>query len=183
MTRIIAGIAKGRTLQVPKVGTRPTSDRVRESIFSMLQHDFGGDFSGIKALDLFSGTGAIALEALSRGAAHAVAVEANSDAVALIKQNAANSKLPLLCVKADVRKWVTKPNGEKFNFVFLDPPYEFDRDELQSIVDELVAGWLEPEAVILIERSSRNPGINSDAYECAAEERKFGDTTVQKLVW
>lgn len=183
MTRIIAGSAKGRTLLVPKSGTRPTSDRVRESIFSMLQHDFGGDFAELRVLDLFSGTGALALEALSRGASAAVAVESHPETVALIRKNAANVNLPLHCIKADVRKWVTQPAADKFDLVFLDPPYDFDLLELQTIVDLLVANWLAPAAVVLIERASRNAKINPAAYGCSEQERKFGDTTIQKLVW
>lgn len=182
MTRIIAGIAKGRPLSVPKAGTRPTSDRVRESLFTSLNHDFEGDWTGLQVLDLFAGTGAFGLEALSRGAAAATAVEVHPDAIKVIQQNAVATKLPLRIQKSDVKKWLTVPTGEKFDLVFLDPPYDFASADLQEIVELVAANWITESAIVLVERSSRNPAIDTPAG-AASNDRRFGDTTVQKLVW
>jgi 16S rRNA (guanine966-N2)-methyltransferase len=182
MTRIIAGIAKGRQLAVPKAGTRPTSDRVRESVFSSLNHDFEGDWSGVRVLDLFAGTGAFGLEALSRGAAAATAVELHPETVKLIQQNAEAVKLPLQVQKSDVKKWLSTPTGEKFDLIFLDPPYDFDARELQEILDLVAANWVADSAIVLVERSTRNPALVHPA-NVESDDRKFGDTTVQKLVW
>jgi 16S rRNA (guanine966-N2)-methyltransferase len=183
MTRIISGTAKGRTLQVPKEGTRPTSDRVRESLFTMLHHDIGGNWSDAVVLDLFAGTGAFGLEALSRGAKSALAVELDDEAFKTVQHNCSATHLPMMAEKADAFKWVTKPSAKKFNLVYIDPPYDFSQTLIQELVANLVNNCLSDDAIVLIERSSRGAGISVEGWECSSEDRKFGDTTVQKLVW
>lgn len=183
MTRIISGTAKGRTLQVPKEGTRPTSDRVRESLFTMLHHDISGNWSTEVVLDLFAGTGAFGLEALSRGAKSALAVEFDDEAYKTVQHNCSATHLPMMTEKADAYKWVTRPSVKKFNLVYIDPPYEFTQASIQELVSDLVTNCLADEAIVLIERSSRNAGIATEGWGCSTEDRKFGDTTVQKLVW
>src|SRR5438067_2074266 len=92
MTRIVAGIAGGRRLRVPPAGTRPTSDRVREALFNMLAARM--DFDGVRVLDLYAGSGALGLEALSRGASHALLVESDRKAAAVVRGNIADLGLP-----------------------------------------------------------------------------------------
>ncbi|MEY3407546.1 MAG: rRNA ((966)-N(2))-methyltransferase RsmD, partial [Actinomycetota bacterium] len=138
--------------------------------------------SEVRVLDLFAGTGAIGLEALSRGAHSATAVESHPDAIKVINANKSVTNLPLEIVRADVQKWVTQPVGAKFDLVFLDPPYDFPSGELQAIVDHVIQHCVAEGAIVLVERSSRSKAITAPP-EWESSERKFGDTTVQKLVW
>lgn len=105
MTRIISGIARSRTLEVPKAGTRPTSDRVRESLFSSLEHVLGAWF-GVRVLDLYAGSGALVLEALSRGAASGEAVDQSAAACEVIRRNARTTGLPVMVTRASVDTWL-----------------------------------------------------------------------------
>lgn len=105
MTRIISGIARSRTLEVPKAGTRPTSDRVRESLFSSLEHALG-TWSGVRVLDLYAGSGALVLEALSRGAASGEAVDQSAAACEVIRRNARTTGLPVVVTRASVDTWL-----------------------------------------------------------------------------
>jgi 16S rRNA (guanine966-N2)-methyltransferase len=148
----------------------------------MLNHDYANDWSEVRVLDLFAGTGAIGLEALSRGAHSATAVESHPDAIKVINANKSVTNLPLEIVRADVQKWVTQPVATKFDLVFLDPPYDFPSGELQAIVDHVIQHCVAEGAIVLVERSSRSKAITAPP-EWESSERKFGDTTVQKLVW
>lgn len=123
--RIIAGTNKGRTLKAPKwAGLRPTSDKLRETLFNILQHRL----DGARVLDVFAGTGAVALEALSRGAAGATCVESDRRAAALIAENAALCRETDRCViiRDVVERALVKPlPGGPFDLIVLDPPYEY----------------------------------------------------------
>lgn len=122
MMRIITGRAKGVRLDTLEgVATRPTSERVKEALFSMLQFDI----QERSVLDLFSGSGQLALEALSRGASSAVMVDRSRDAVRIIKQNVNKTKLSELCevYNCEFKEYITKNKGKKFDIVFIDPPY------------------------------------------------------------
>jgi 16S rRNA (guanine966-N2)-methyltransferase len=117
--RIVAGAFKGRRLAAPRgVRTRPTADRVREALFSML-----GDVSGARVADLYAGSGALGIEALSRGAASAVFVERDPVAVAAIERNLAPLAVEATVVRADVARWLARAEGP-FELVFCDPPYD-----------------------------------------------------------
>ena len=120
--RIITGRAKGVRLETLEgIATRPTSERVKEALFSSLQFDIQDRY----VLDLFSGSGQLALEALSRGAAYAVMIDRSKDAVKIIKQNANKTKLSDLCEihNCDFKEYILKNKGKKFDIVFMDPPY------------------------------------------------------------
>ena len=122
--RIIAGTNKGRTLKTPKwTGLRPTSDKLRETLFNILQNRI----AGARVLDVFSGTGAIALEALSRGASAATCVESDRRAAALIAENAARCREDRCVIIRDTveRAWLWPIPGGPFDIVLLDPPYDY----------------------------------------------------------
>ena len=183
MTRIISGTARGRTVKVPASGTRPTSDRVRESIFNALSHRLG-NWHELRVLDLYAGSGALALEALSRGAAAATAVEKAASASAVIKQNAATLGLNLTVVTASVENFVAKPATSAFDVVFLDPPYELDSATLTGVLEKLVSnGHIGPDAVVVIERSARSEHIQPPEPLTEADLRAHGETSVQTLIW
>lgn len=153
MTRIIAGEARGRTIKVPAEGTRPTSDRAREGLFSSLNARWG--FHGAKVLDLFAGSGALGLEAASRGAQEVVLVESQENAVKIIEHNIAVVRHPRARVHWQrASSYLASAPERYFDMVLADPPYEFDA------VDELLAA-LEPaladEAIVVIERHVDSP--------------------------
>ncbi len=123
MMRIITGMAKGIRLKtLDGEATRPTTERVKEAVFSMLM----GDIEGRKVLDLFSGSGQMALEALSRGALHATLVDKSMQAVKIITENAQKTKLQDRCtvVKDEYLSFIKKNRGNKYDIIFIDPPYE-----------------------------------------------------------
>ncbi|MEY4348463.1 MAG: rRNA ((966)-N(2))-methyltransferase RsmD, partial [Actinomycetota bacterium] len=136
MTRIIAGSAKGRTLKVPATGTRPTSDRVRESVFNMLQHRLG-TWSDLKVLDLYAGSGAYALESMSRGAHSATVVDNARHANEVLQHNAQQLGFTLRIVNRDVSKFVAQSATEKSDVVFIDPPYEVANDIITELLQTL----------------------------------------------
>jgi 16S rRNA (guanine966-N2)-methyltransferase len=154
MTRLIAGRAGGRRLTVPPAGTRPTSDRAREGLFSTLE-SLGG-MQGLRVADLYAGSGAVGLEALSRGAAEVVLVEADRRAVAVLRRNVAAVALPGATVVADrVARWAAAATG-RFDLIFADPPYSLAADELTAVLVAL-RDRLAPDALIVVERSSHDP--------------------------
>lgn len=184
MTRIISGTARGRTLKVPAKGTRPTSDRVRESLFSTLQSrllvdDLGWD--EICVLDLYAGSGALGLEALSRGARQAWLVEANRAAAAVITSNIETLAIPgahLLCADASVVAR-TKPSGAEPAYIVLaDPPYELAGAVLRSLVTDLASsGWMTADAHVVIERPASDPDSPfPEGWD--AQSRRMGDTVL-----
>src|SRR5919202_958028 len=133
MTRIIAGAAGGRRILVPPKGTRPTSDRVREALFSALETDPG--LAGAAVLDLCAGSGALGLEALSRGAAHALFVESDRRAAGVLRRNVVDLALPGALVRgAPAAAVLSGPADRAYDLVLVDPPY--------TVPDSAVAGWL-----------------------------------------
>ncbi|MFK4223162.1 16S rRNA (guanine(966)-N(2))-methyltransferase RsmD [Streptomyces sp. NPDC019890] len=158
MTRVIAGAAGGRRIAVPPgTGTRPTSDRAREGLFSSWE-SLLGTFSGIRIADLYAGSGAVGLEALSRGASHALLVEADSRAARIVRENVRALGLPGAEVRTGkAEQIVTGPAPEApYDVVFLDPPYAVTDDDLREILLTLhTQGWLADDAVATVERSTR----------------------------
>lgn len=152
MTRIISGIARGRKIKVPPAGTRPTSDRAREGLFSSLQVRFG--FEGERVLDLFAGSGALGLEAASRGAAEVTLVDFNHRTSEIINANAKVVGHPSThVVEAKASTYLQTAPENHFTMVFADPPYELT----DEATDELVAALprvLAEDAVVIIERPS-----------------------------
>lgn len=178
MTRIVAGTAGGRRLRVPPAGTRPTSDRVREALFSAL--DARIDFDGIRVLDLYTGSGALGLEALSRGAAHALLVEADRKAAAVVRGNIADVGLPGAELRvATVASVLALGGAGEFDLVLSDPPYAVDTDAVLDDLRALADGWLAPDALVVVERSSRSPEIAWPEGYSAMKPRKYGETRLE----
>ncbi|MEU6659808.1 16S rRNA (guanine(966)-N(2))-methyltransferase RsmD [Streptomyces sp. NPDC046821] len=181
MTRVIAGRAGGRRLSVPPGnGTRPTSDRAREALFSTWQSLLGGPLDGEHVLDLYGGSGAVGLEALSRGAAHALLVEADAKAVRTIRENVKSLGLPGAEVRAGKAEQIVQgpAPATPYDLVFLDPPYAVADDDLREILLTLAAGgWLADEALVTVERSTRG-GVFAwpDGFE-ALRSRRYGEGT------
>lgn len=174
MTRIVAGTAGGRTLTVPTRGTRPTSDRVREALFSRLDHSVG--LVGARVLDLYAGSGALGLEAASRGAAHVVLVEHDRAAAQVCRANAASTGLAAqVSVVADRVERYLATADDRFDLVLLDPPYAVQPVALDAVLVE-VTRLLAPEAWVVVERSSRTPGPTWPEALAAEDDRRYGET-------
>jgi 16S rRNA (guanine966-N2)-methyltransferase len=167
--RVVAGEFKGRRLQAPRgAGTRPTADRVREALFSML-----GDVSGARVLDLYAGSGALGIEALSRGAESAVFVERDRHALAALRRN-----LEAVGVDAEVRsqdalRFIARPEGV-FDLVFCDPPYD-DAPGVAAPLSDALAAMTGENARIVTESDKRNPLILPQPL---VVERTYGDTRI-----
>jgi 16S rRNA (guanine966-N2)-methyltransferase len=177
VTRIIAGTAGGRRLAVPPRGTRPTSDRVREALFSALEHDPGLD--GAAVLDLCAGSGALGLEALSRGAGHALLVESDRRAAAVLRRNVADLGLDGAEVRAAPAAAVLGgPAPRRFDVVLVDPPYEVPDAEVAGWLAAAAAhGWLAADATVVVERRA-GPAFGWPAPLAARRERRYGDTVL-----
>jgi 16S rRNA (guanine966-N2)-methyltransferase len=177
--RVIAGEAGGRRLVTP-AGARPTTDRVKESLFSALGPE---RLTGARVLDLYAGSGALAIEALSRGAAEAVLVERDADARRVIE---ANLEATGLTARARVRPGAVAavlsgpPAPEApFDLVLCDPPYDLPDGELESVLARLATGsWLAPGATVVVERAGTAavPGLPPGWR--STWERRYGDTLV-----
>ncbi|MGF0117374.1 16S rRNA (guanine(966)-N(2))-methyltransferase RsmD [Promicromonospora sp. Marseille-Q5078] len=179
MTRIVAGRFGGRTLQVPPKGTRPTSDRVREAIFSRLDHLDVLD--GARVLDLYAGSGALGLEAASRGAADVVLVDANRRAADVARGNVATLGLQreARVVADSAERFAAGAAGRGFGVVFLDPPYDLAEDALTAVLGHLTApGVLAADAVVVVERSTRSPEPAWPAGLAAFARKDYGETAV-----
>ena len=169
--RVIAGQAKGRKLKGPPPGTRPFMDRNREALFSSL----GEQVVGAAVLDLFAGVGSLGLEALSRGASSAVFVEWSPPAVTILRENVAKVGLGGDVVATDVHDFL-EGNFDRFDLVFVDPPYDMDGEEVSETLDRL-AGHLSPHAVVVVHRRSDESPPHLDGLSLAWE-RKYGDAQV-----
>lgn len=179
MTRIVAGIAGGRTLKVPPRGTRPTSERVREALFSALQARV--DLNGAAVLDLFAGSGALGLEALSRGATSVLLVESDARAADVIRANIASVALSGAEVRcAPVAAVLSGSPLRPFDLVLADPPYAVGEVAVQQMLAELVAGgWLSPDAVVVVERSSRSPQTVWPVGLLPGKVKKYGEARIE----
>lgn len=182
MTRIIAGAAGGRRLATAAGRTtRPTSDRAREGLFSTVEAIRGG-LSGARALDLFAGSGAVGLEALSRGAADVLLVEADAQAASVIRANIAAIGLPGARLVADKAERVLARGPEGLgprDFVFADPPYAISDHEVTRVLTLLAAGgWLTPGALVAVERATRSGPLAWPAGYETDRSRKYGEATL-----
>ena len=177
--RIISGEARGRTLFAPAgEHTRPTSDKIRGSLFNILN----GCVKGAEVLDLFGGTGALALEALSRGAARAVISDSARAAIEVIRRNAANVLKDALderalILKADYRSAISSVSGRKFDLVFLDPPYRMLDAYGDAIARLSRADALAEDAVVVAERR-RDASISVPEDFEIFDTRQYGETAV-----
>lgn len=176
MTRIIAGIHGGRRIQTPKGdGTRPTSDRVREALFSSLESELGG-FDDIRVLDLFAGSGALGIEALSRGAKSAVFVESDARAASVIKANIADLGAPGVVRRTTAERFVSSPDVAAFDLVFVDPPYALATSRVADLVGSLQPAMAD-DVLFVVERSTRDPFTWPEGVE-ALRDKKYGETTL-----
>ena len=180
--RVIAGVAKGTRLTAPRQGSRPTTDRVREAVFSSFVDWAGrsGDapdsqLAGLSVLDLFAGSGAVAIEAASRGAASAVAVDSAASAVAAAQANVLRAGVAVQVVRATVEHYLRgNPPDGGFDIVWLDPPYE------SSVVDILknLGGWVADDGLVAIARSKRTPAPDWPPRFARRWAKRYGETMV-----
>ena len=170
MSRIVAGTHRGRTLAVPRgAATRPTADRAREGLFSSLLSLL--DLEGARVLDLYAGSGALGLEALSRGAATATLVESDERAVAVLHTNVARLELPATVVAEPVERFLAGP-PEPYDLVLLDPPYELDVDPVLAALGPWAAD------VVVAERRTRGPAPTWPPGLEPLRSRRYGEATL-----
>lgn len=180
--RIVAGSLKGRAITTPEgQGTRPTSDRARQAIFNVLEHaSWAEPLDGARVIDLYAGSGALGYEAISRGAGFALFVEIDDEARGAIRENADAWGL-MGCTRVHRRSATdlgTRPgsDGEAFDLAFLDPPYRKGLGE-QTLVRLIEGNWLKPGAVVVFERGSDEPEIDTPGYE-RLDARDYGAARV-----
>lgn len=187
MTRIIAGFAGSLSLAVPGAGTRPTSDRVREAVFSALEAQDA--LRGAHVVDLYAGSGALGLEAASRGAASVVLVERAAAAAKLCRENAAKvqrnapaaSGLAISVVAQSVQAYLDGGAASgPWDLAFLDPPYDLGDAELLANLTSL-APLLAPDAVVVVERSARSRELDWPPGYTSGRQRSYGDTSITWL--
>jgi 16S rRNA (guanine966-N2)-methyltransferase len=172
MTRIIAGEHGGRRLVVPKGDrTRPTADRAREGLFSSLQSLI--DLDGIWVLDLYAGSGALGLEAVSRGASHATLVENDPHAVAALRTNVAALHAPAVVVDERVEVFL-EAGPSAYQLVLVDPPYELDVDPVLSRLEP----WTAAGSVLVVERRTRGPRPTAPEPFVLERDRRYGEATL-----
>ncbi|MCU1690486.1 MAG: methyltransferase [Jatrophihabitantaceae bacterium] len=184
-TRIVGGLARGRRLAVPEAGTRPTSERAREALFSALESRVG--LNGAHVLDLYAGSGAVGLEALSRGARGARMVESSAAAITVIRANAAAVGLAgAHIIAAPVARHLAGPApDEPFDAVIADPPYDMPDSDIDELLRLLSArNWLAPGAVVVIERSARGKSEPSwPDFVTDRVHRRYGEAALWYGRW
>ncbi|MDJ0449712.1 16S rRNA (guanine(966)-N(2))-methyltransferase RsmD [Methylocystis sp. JR02] len=175
--RIVGGALRGRSLASPRSqAIRPTTDRLRESVFDILAHGFDDPITGAAVIDLFAGTGALGLEALSRGATRALFVDDGTEARALLRANIETLGLGGVTriFRRDATKLGLAPSGEIFSLAFLDPPYGKGLTEpaLRALIE---GGWLTDDALVVIEEAA-NATIELPSSLKQEDARRYGDT-------
>jgi 16S rRNA (guanine966-N2)-methyltransferase len=182
VARVIAGEAGGRRLAVPGGrDTRPTSDRAREGLFATIS-SIVGPLAGARVLDLYAGSGAVGLEALSRGAGHVLLVESGARAGRVIKENVASLGLPGAQVVIDRTERVLargpEDAGGRYDVVFADPPYALGGEEVSAMLTALAdRAWLAPGALVIVERATRSGPLSWPAGYVADRARRYGEAT------
>jgi 16S rRNA (guanine966-N2)-methyltransferase len=179
VARVIAGEAGGRRLAVPDGrNTRPTSDRAREGLFATIV-SLIGDLAGTRVLDLYAGSGAVGLEALSRGARHVLLVESGARAARVIRDNIAAIGLPGAELATDrVERLLARGPSATYDVVFADPPYALAADEVTNMLQALHHnGWLAPGALVIVERATRSGPVSWPAGLQPDRARRYGEAT------
>jgi 16S rRNA (guanine966-N2)-methyltransferase len=180
--RIVGGRAGGRRIEVPPGrNTRPTTEQVREALFAALEAR--GAVAGARTLDLFAGSGALGLEAASRGAASVVLVEAARPVAGLARRNAASLAAsglgPVQVVGSSAERYLGAPPPAPYDLVLLDPPYSLVEAGLRDVLAALARpGWLAPEGVVVVERSMRSPEPGWPVEWERIWHRRYGETAV-----
>jgi len=181
--RIIAGLAKGRNIPAVAQSTRPTSDRAREALFSSLASEFG-EFDGLNVLDLYSGTGAIGLEALSRGSSTVHCVESNEKASQSILANyegIKSSQFPgnFHLYSMAVDRFLEGPTPMQYHFIYIDPPYEFsDIEVIENLIAIVDGKFIHPDGLIAVERNSRVRELSWPYGLEQLREKNYGQATI-----
>jgi len=184
MARVIAGEAGGRRLAVPDGrDTRPTSDRAREGLFATIV-SMTGSLAGARVLDLYAGSGAVGLEALSRGAEHVLLVESGSRAAGVIRDNIeaiglAGAEVVTGRVERVLARGPARPGQGRgrYDVVFADPPYALAADEVSGMLTLLLTGWLAPDALVIVERATRSGPVSWPAGFVPDRARRYGEAT------
>lgn len=182
MTRIVAGTFGGRRIAAPPgANTRPTSDRVREALFSTL--DSLTDLDGARVADFYAGSGAVGLEALSRGAGHVLLVESDARAARIVRENIAalraGAAAKLVTGKVATVVGAGVPEGGPYDVVFADPPYAVPDAEVTAMLAALVGeGWLAADAVVVVERATRSGPVTWVQGVTGERGRRYGETTL-----
>jgi 16S rRNA (guanine966-N2)-methyltransferase len=177
--RIVGGRLRGRLLAAPaSQAIRPTADRLRESLFNILVHAYGDPITDARVLDLFAGTGALGLEALSRGAAFALFIDEGAEARALLRENVATLGLggATRIFRRDATKLGAAHPIEPFSVAFLDPPYGRGLAE-QALASARTGGWLTPGALVVVEEAAK-PGFTTPEGFDEIERRSYDDSAV-----
>ncbi|CAH1654932.1 Ribosomal RNA small subunit methyltransferase D [Hyphomicrobiales bacterium] len=182
--RIIGGDHKGRRLAAPKSSAvRPTSDRLRETVFNVLAHGYDDPVPGARVLDLFAGTGALGLEALSRGAAFAILVDDGTEARGLMRANV--ETLGVAGVTRILRRNATHMGPvmplEPSTLVFCDPPYGKGLAE-RALISAAEGGWLAPDAIVVVEEAA-GAGFTVPGGFAMLDRRDYGETEVIFMAW
>lgn len=179
--RIIAGASKGKNLFSPPDTTRPTSDRAREGLFSSLESEFGS-LDGLNFLDLFSGSGAVGVEALSRGASQVISVEAHAPTAAIAEKNfslvnSSSGKFRVMATAAE--KYLETSHQLQFDIIFMDPPYELSNAAIESLLREILKqGILATRGIIAIERESKAQPFTWPAPLIQEKVRSYGQGSI-----
>jgi 16S rRNA (guanine966-N2)-methyltransferase len=177
LTRIIGGVAGGRRIAVPARGTRPTTDRVRESLFNIVTAR--RDLAGLAVLDLYAGSGALGLEALSRGAASALFVESDQRSAAVIARNIESLGLPGASLRRGAVAVVLAAGSSSLvDLVLADPPYDIQNGEIEAVLAALT-GWTHEGTVAVIERASAGAALTWPSGWEVWPHRVYGDTRLE----
>jgi 16S rRNA (guanine966-N2)-methyltransferase len=175
--RVVGGSLRGRTLAAPKSQLiRPTADRLREALFNILVHAYDNPVEGARVLDLFAGTGAFGIEALSRGAAFTLFVDDSAEARALLRENVATLGLggTSRIFRRDATKLGPAHPVEPFSLAFLDPPYGKGRAE-QALASARAGGWFVPDALVVVEEAKKSAFAVPEGF-VEIERRGYDDT-------
>lgn len=175
--RIVGGNLRGRALAAPKsAAIRPTADRLRESLFNILAHAYGDPVSGARVLDLFAGTGALGIEALSRGAAFALFIDDGAEARALLRENVTTLGLggTSRIFRRDATTLGPAHPVEPFTLIFLDPPYGQGLGE-KALASAREGGWLAPDALVVVEEATKAEFAAPETFS-ELERRRYDDT-------
>ena len=171
--RIISGIHKGRKITPPKnLPVRPTTDRTKEALFNILNNFY--KWNDISVLDLFSGTGSISLEFASRGVKHIKSVDQNRNCISFINNTSYILDLSIVTIKSKVLDFLDS-NSNKFNIIFLDPPYTYKLEEYKKILEKLLFSNLSEDGLIIVEHYNRLKLNNISGFE---EMRKYGSNSL-----
>lgn len=175
MTRIIAGSHRGHRLRVPTEHVRPTTDRTREALFSTLDAMLDHDWSNVDFLDVCAGSGAVGLEAVSRGAASVTVIESSRHVLTVLRHNVAAIGGDVTVIAHDAERVATAP-GNPATIAYVDPPYDWTTERVDALLAHMAShGWIDDETVIVLERSVRS---EPPTMLRQPRDRRYGETVL-----